>query len=123
MKRILVVLTLVLVSTFSIAGRAATAPEQISKKQLSTLIATAKTPAEHERIAQYYRAQSANLLAQSQQHAQMAEQFRGNSATNNAKVAQQTVNHCEYLAQSLKAKAARAQQLAEQHEEMARAAQ
>ena len=31
-----------------------TKPEHFSKRQLNTLIAAARTPAEHQRIAQYY---------------------------------------------------------------------
>jgi hypothetical protein len=33
-------------------------PEHLSKQQLNTLIATAKTPAEHGRVAQYYQAKA-----------------------------------------------------------------
>jgi hypothetical protein len=35
-----------------------TKPEHLSKRQLNSLIATAKTPAEHQRIAQYYQAKA-----------------------------------------------------------------
>src|ERR1017187_877489 len=52
------------------------AKEHLSKHQLNTLIATAKTPADHQRIAQFYQAQAQDYLAQSKEHAREAEQSR-----------------------------------------------
>ena len=123
MKRNLSILSLVLIASF--LGFAASVPqfaEQLSKKQLDALIASAKTPAEHERIAAYYRGQAENLLSESNAHAKMAVELAANPATNNSKNAHGTVHHCEYIAQSLKSKAQKAMQLAQQHEEMAKEA-
>jgi hypothetical protein len=119
MKHMIAVL--VFAMTLTVSGRAATTQQTqdpLSKKQVSALIATAKTPAEHERIAAYYRGQASDYLAQSQYHAQMASEFKGNPATNNDKVVRQTVNHCAYLAESLRAQSAKAAELARQHEQM-----
>lgn len=93
--------------------------EKLSKQQLETLIATAKTPAEHERIAQYYEAKAQEDVAQSQEHAEMAAQFRQNAVTGSAKWTTGTVSHCDYLAKSLKLDATKMQRLAQKHEEMA----
>jgi superoxide dismutase len=96
--------------------------DNLSKQQLLSLISSAKTPAEHIRIAQYYGAKAQDYLAQSKEHAQMAEQFKSNSLTSSAKFSAGTVNHCEFLAQNLKQKAEQMQKLAAEHEQMAREA-
>ncbi len=125
MKRI--ISTLVLGFTVSITGFAQSipaapgTPEKLSHRQLQTLIADAKTSAEHQRIATYYQAKAQDLLAQSRQHAAMAEQFKKNPVTASEKFTVGTVNHCEYIAQSLERNAAKLQQLAKTHEEMATA--
>lgn len=123
MKRIAFVLTFVLAITLPIFATSTSQPENLSKKQLSTLIATATTPAQHQRIADYYRAESVKLMAESNYHAAMAAAFRANPMTNNPKAAFRTVDHCEYLAQSLKAKAEKSEALALAHERMAEAAE
>lgn len=94
--------------------------EHLSGKELAALVTSARTPAEHERIAAWYRAQSERYSAEAAKHAQMAAEFRKNPTTNNTKMEQATVNHCEYVAKSLKAKAFAANNLAQKHEEMAR---
>jgi hypothetical protein len=125
MKRIIVVFSFVLALTLSCTAHAASAwnaQEHLSKKQLASLVVSAKTPAEHQRIANYYLAASENYLAQAKEHARMAVDFEKNPATNNDKVARTTVDHCQYLAKSLQARAAMAAGLAQQHEEMAKEA-
>jgi hypothetical protein len=99
------------------------AAEQFTHQQLASLVASAKTSAEHLRMANYYRAQADRLLAESNDHARMGAAFRSNPATNNAKRANGTVNHCEYLAQTLKAKSEGVRALAEEHERMAKGAE
>jgi hypothetical protein len=117
MKRILFVLiTVIALSVHTFAA------EQLSPKQLASLVASAKTTAEHERIANQYRAQADKLLAESNDHARMAAAFRANPVTNNEKRASATVNHCEYLAQSLRERSRKIRALAEEHERMAQAA-
>jgi hypothetical protein len=93
--------------------------EHFSKHQLNTLIATAKTKAEHQRIAQFYQAQAQNYLAQSKEHALEAEQSRNIPMRNNNKAVFSTVNHCEYFARKFSDMAAKSQELSKQHEEMA----
>ena len=95
---------------------------ELNKQQLVTLIASAKTPAEHTRIAEYYGAQAQADLALSQEHAQMADQFKTNSVTSSYKFATGTVNHCAYLAASYKQSAAKMQKLEQKHELMAKEA-
>ncbi len=123
MKHIAFVLTFALALTLPAFATSTSQPEHLSKKQLAALIATATTPAQHQRIADYYRPESDKLMAESNYHAAMAAAFRANPMTNNLKAAFRTVDHCEYLAKSLKAKAEKAEALALEHERMAEAAE
>ncbi len=124
MKRTLALLSVSLI--LAVASIAQTTPavkaEKLSKPQLLSLIATAHTPAEHERIANYYDARARDFLAQSAEHAQMAAEYRKNPMISSSKWATGTINHCEYLAQSLKNDAIKMQELAQWHREMAASA-
>ena len=76
MKRtfsILSVLSFALVMTVAAFGQTApqTKPESLTKQQLNTLIATAKTPAEHERIANFYKLSALDYKTQAQEHEEM----------------------------------------------------
>ena len=122
MKRTFVTLSSIIVlaiAAFATTSQAQSNSEQLSKQQLASLTATAKTPAEHSRLAAYYSAQANADLAQSKEHAQMAEQFKKNSVTNSQKFAAGTVNHCEYLAQNLNQSAAQKLELSKEHAQMA----
>ncbi len=124
MKRTIAILTFVFALALSGFSTPTSNPAvSQSKEHLSAMIANAKTPADHLKIAAYYRAQSESYLAESNEHAKMAADFAKNPATNNDKVVRGTLNHCKYLAQSLKAKSQEAGRLAEQHEQMAKAAE
>lgn len=117
MKRIVFVFLAVLALT--VPGFSA---EQLTPAQLASLVASARTTADHVRIAEYYGAQADRLDAQSDDHAKMAATFRANPTTNNEKRVRETVNHCEYLAQTLKARSEKARALADEHEQMSKAA-
>jgi hypothetical protein len=126
MKRMIAVLSVVLtlvVTAFAQAPGTAHGPETLSKKQLHSLIATAKTPAEHQRISNYYRTQAQSYLAQSKEHAQMAKGYKANPAVNNTKFAIQTVGHCEYFAKTFGEQSVKAEELAKMHEQMAKDAE
>ncbi len=98
------------------------AKEHLSKKQLTALVACAKTPAEHERIAAYYRAEYERLSAEADHHADMAGRFLSNPATNNDKSARGTVSHCISMERNLRSKSAKARAIAEEHKRLAQAA-
>jgi len=125
MKRTVIHLSLALVFVLTAIAAASSAqqPEKLSTRQLASLIAAAKTPAEHSRIAQYYAAQAQSDLAQAAEHEQMAAHYRQSSMASSSKFAAGTVNHCEYLVRHLNREAVKLQGLAQQHEEMAKAAQ
>ena len=87
------------------------------------MIATAKTPAEYQRIAEYYHAKAQEYLAEAKEHGEMAEAYKKNPMTSSSKFATGTVNHCEYFHQSFKDMAAKMQELAEMHKQMAKDAE
>lgn len=95
-------------------------PEHLSRQQLNTLIATAKTPAEHERIAQYYRAQASDYLAEAKDHESMVAAYKANSSLSNEKNRASTIGHCEYFVKTFKELAVKSQELATLHSQMAK---
>ena len=90
----------------------------ISKRQIKSLIKNAKTPEEHQQIADYYREQSIRLLAESKKHAEMRAEY----TINPGKSAQIGFDHCTFMMQDLKVKSKKAADLAFEHEQMAKEA-
>jgi hypothetical protein len=125
MKRTLAVLSLVFVIALAANSQSTDPqqPEKLGKKQLATLVANAKTPADHARLAGYYAARAQNDLAEARFHGQMAADFHQNSAASSAKFATGTIKHCQYLQAHLTEEAAKMHALARQHEQMARSGQ
>jgi hypothetical protein len=107
---------------FAAAARAQQSSEALSKKQLQTLIVTAKTSAEHLRIAQYYETKAEGYLAESRKHEEMTAQYAASPVGSSSKFATGTVSHCVYLTRHFKAEAAKMQLLEQQHEQMAKEA-
>lgn len=126
MKRTITILSLAIALTVAAFAQVAPAkqpkPEHLSKQQLNTLIATAKTPAEHQRIAQYYEAKAQDYVAQSKEHEQMLAAYYANPAIG-GKARSFLVDHCKDLCKELKEMAVKSQELAKEHEQMARDAE
>jgi hypothetical protein len=71
----LVTLTLAIalgVSALAVVSVAETSPN-LSKKELKTLLATATTPADHQRIAAYHRSKAQRLTAKAQEFSAQAD--------------------------------------------------
>lgn len=126
MKRTLSIISLAFVLAVSAFTQDAFAQqakqEHLNKQQLNTLIATAKTPAEHQRIAQYFQAKALDYLAQAKEHEQMIAAYKANTSISTEKNRASTIGHCEYFVQTFKDLAAKSQELAKMHEEMAKEA-
>jgi len=89
-------------------------PIVVSEKQVE-----ANTPAEHERIAQTYRDQAQGYLAQAKQHEAMLAAYKaGPNMTDKNQAA--TINHCEYFVAKFNEMAAKSNELAELHNQMAK---
>ena len=130
MKRtfaVLSILSLAFVMTFAAVAKTPSTPqpkpEHLSKQQLNTLIATAKTPAEHERIAMFYGLSAQDYKAQAQEHEAMIAAYKANSSLSTNKNQASTINHCEYFVTTFKEMAVKSQELAQLHEQMAKDAE
>ena len=123
MKRIGSIFALMLAMTITVIAQVSPTspvkPEKLSKSELRSLIATATTPEQHMRLAQYYAAKAQRYFAESNEHQEMAEQFRNNPMMNNDKRRFGTVDHCEYYAQFFKQRAINMQSLANMQKLMA----
>lgn len=93
--------------------------EHFSKRQFAALIANAKTPAQHEHIAQLYQAQAADYRAQAQEHVAMIAAYKANSSLSNDKNRASTIGHCEYFVKALNDLAVKSDELAQLHRQMA----
>jgi hypothetical protein len=121
MKGSFAVLSLILVMTFAAAAQTASQskPEQLTKKQLNALIASAKTEAEHNRIAAYFQGKAADLEAQAGEHESMIAAYEANTTLSNDKNRASTIDHCQYYVKTFKALADKNRELAIMHERMA----
>jgi len=126
MKRAFSILSVVSLAFVMMAANLAQAPsalqpdpEHLNRHQLKTLIATAKTPEEHRRIAQFYQSMTQKYLAQSEKHEEMLKGYQENKYYRRASF----INHCQYEVQRFTDKAAKSQKLVLLHEQMARDAE
>lgn len=96
----------------------------ISKSELRDLIANAKTPADHERIAQYFDAEAAKYEADAKKHEEEASYYAAhptNPANGQGRVySTEMQSHCSDLGAKLKEAAQEARMIAAGHREMAK---
>jgi hypothetical protein len=104
---------------------AAQQTNRISKKELKTLIATAKTPAEHHRLAAYYLQEAQRFTKRSKYHEEMLALYGSSPVPYEGKFPYGTVgrSHCQKYIQLYTAQAKEAASLAARHEEIAEAAE
>lgn len=100
----------------------------ITKKEFKALLKTAKEPADHQKIAEYYRQKADRLRAEAKEHVEMAEDYTKNPTFAAMEVKQgasfgQGASHCRRWAQLDEQEAQEAQALATLHEDMAKAAE
>jgi hypothetical protein len=101
--------------------RAAQIPPSISKKELKTLLATAKTPADPERLAAYYRNKAQDLKAKAQEFSAQADYLATQPATIESKqgVSCNCTSHYRYFSKLYTQEAKEAEALAAQHDQLA----
>jgi hypothetical protein len=124
MKRtisILSAVSLAIAMTLGVLGQTPATPqsksEHLSSHQQQMLIAAAKTPAEHQRIAQYYQMETQNYLAQSEKHKKMFAAYEQNYYRRAS-----FIHHCQYEVVKFTDKAEKSQGLAQLHALMAQEA-
>lgn len=116
----LIAFTFVLLASVPV-GSLAAEHNGLSKKQLQTLIATAKTPAEHRTIAAYYREQARHLSNKSKEHQEMGKLYERNPLPLESKHPGTVgLSHCRYFTQFYAEQATAAESSAALHEERAK---
>ena len=93
--------------------------DKLDKKELKSLIATAKTPEEHLRLAAHYRAEANDYLARQKQHEADEKEYNSNPRKYSTKYPT-PAQHCRDWAYNDGQSAKKALALAEMHEAMAR---
>lgn len=96
----------------------------VTKKELKALIASAKMKEDHQRLADYYKAETERLEAEAKDHDEMAEACKKNPSPMAVKHPEALgEGHCHEMARRFREAATQAQELAAMHEDMAKAAQ
>lgn len=124
MKQKLTVLILLAVAA-CVTGSTAWAVEpagKLTKTQLMSLIRTAKTPADHMKLANYYRYEANRLEADVKEHEGMAAAYDKNPMAHPIPKGQTLGDHCRNLMKYYGEGASDANAMAAMHEEMAKAA-
>ncbi len=98
----------------------------ITNKQVKALIATAKTPENHMRLAAYFKQEADRLEADARGHEELADVYRQNpNPTGGGKQSGtgsifRTAEHCDSAAKSLREAAKSLREMAADHEQMAK---
>ena len=103
------------------AVRAVEPKAALTKKELKTAIASAKTPEEHYRIAAYFTNQAERMLAEAKEHDELAALYAEspNAAAIKQPMSGRTAEHCKYFAEYARRAAQQDQELAKMHKDMA----
>jgi hypothetical protein len=117
----LMVVFLALLACTVVVRAVAQTPPSISKKELKTLLATAKTPTDQERLAAYYRDKAQHLRAKAQEFSAQADSMAGLPAVFESKqgIGCQCAFHYRYFSKLYAQEAKDAEALAAQHHQLA----
>jgi hypothetical protein len=125
----LAVLSLALLSCTLVPRAAADSSSSLTKKELKTLLATAKTPADHARLAAYYRDQAQHLRAQEEEFSARAASLATQPAAVEGKCGRSflskqgtscnSASHYTYFAKESAKKAKDAETLAAEQQQLA----
>ena len=111
------------VGTLSLAAATESGQPALTKKTLVGAIASAETPQDHQRIANYYKAEAGRMLAEAKEHDELAVAYaKSPNASTKHPMAGQTAEHCKFFADAARKAAQESQELAKLHEEMAKPA-
>jgi hypothetical protein len=120
-----VALSMVLAALIVVSVGQAPAAEpkgQLKSKEVKALAASAKTPADHMKLARHYTAVADKHEAEAQEHEALAAEYTRNPRLGASKhpMAPNTAEHCKYFAEHCRRTAQKMQALAAAHEEMAK---
>jgi hypothetical protein len=106
------------VATLSAAGAVEGNPV-LSKGQVKEMARTAHTPEQHWQLAEYYRAESRTLMAESKNYSALADQYDRNPASHPIPKFPTFGQHCRQVAAQDLKDAQKADGLAQMHEQLA----
>jgi hypothetical protein len=96
----------------------------VTSKRVKTLVASAKTPEDHMRLAAYFNQEADRMEADAKGHEELAGVYRQNPSTFVSKGGGpgifRTAEHCDSAAKSLREAAKSLRDLAAEHEQMAK---
>ncbi len=95
--------------------------QKLSRRELKELIATAKTPADHEKLAAYYRNEAESLKTKQLEHEEELQEYYKHSSGSSSKYPTMG-DHCRALADSYAMAAQKALAMADMHDQMAKEA-
>ena len=96
---------------------------KLTSKQLRSLIASAKTSEDHQKLAAYYRDMAAEAKANAAEHEKILAAYNQNPSTHPpAKAAGGPAEHCRTLIRLYNDEAKEDLAMADQHDQMAKAA-
>jgi len=120
----MIALLIFVVGIVSVNGSAQAATtqqaEKLSKKELKTLIANARTPEDHERIAVCYRAEGEQLKAKQREHEAELAEYLKNPSSHPVPKWPTMDQHCRQLIFYYSKAAQKAFELADLYDEMAK---
>ena len=96
--------------------------QTLSSAQVKKLTASAKTSADHMKLAKHYEAVAARHEADAKEHEALAEEYSKNPTGHEQKhpMSGQTAAHCKFYAEHCRKAAEAARQMAAAHTEMAK---
>ena len=115
--RAVILAALTLSATPRLRAVESSAPK-LSQKQLNALISNAKTPEDHQKLADYYRQQAMAFAQKSKEHTEMPEKWPVRGMPKQLTFAP---GHCRYFAGLYAREARDAEVLASHHQDMAKA--
>ena len=128
MKRVITIAIVILSVVFVNAAYSFAQDLKVpTKKELATLLKTAKEPPDHLRIAAYYTQEAIQLRQVAKEHSELAEIYQRNHPfaameSKHGDAFGQGASHCKKFAQLALDQANEADALAELHKEMANTA-
>ena len=99
-----------------LAASDANAP--LTKREVNTLIKTAKTPEDHMKLAQYYKYEADKFKSEAEEHREMSAEYIHSPLPKGYPMSQ----HCNDVSDYLTRASKKAEQLASMHEAMAKEA-
>jgi len=107
-----------------LAGQAPAAEPkgELKSKEVKALVASAKTPADHMKLAGHYTAMAVKHEAEAKEHEALAAEYMVNPQMSSSKhpMGPKTAEHCKYYAEHCRNAAKEMHAMAAAHEEMAK---